>query len=144
MTRAARLMAGLILIVLPTVEYGGQFLLRSLADKSSHYMDNPLREDLFRAGHAHAGVIMLLALVGQVLADHAALPSAVVWLIRLALPLSAMLMSAGFFLSVAPADAARPNGLLTLTYAGGFMQALALLGLAIGLLRSPKGAVNPT
>jgi len=143
MTRAARLMTGLILIVLPTVEYGGQFLLRSLGDKSSHYMDNPLREDLFRAGHAHAGVIMLLALVGQVLADHAALPPPLVWLIRLALPLSAMLMSAGFFLSVAPANATHPSGLLTLTYAGGVLLALALLGLAIGLLRSPNSAANP-
>jgi hypothetical protein len=28
-------------------------------------MDNPLRQDLWRAGHAHAGVWLILALVAQ-------------------------------------------------------------------------------
>jgi hypothetical protein len=29
----------------------------------SHYMDNPLRQNFFRAGHAHAGVFAILSLV---------------------------------------------------------------------------------
>lgn len=74
MTREARIMAGVILITVPTIQYGGLFLLHSLRDRSSHYMDNALRQNFFRAGHAHAGVIVILSLVCQVLADAATLP----------------------------------------------------------------------
>ena len=140
MSRAARLMAGLILITLPTVEFGGQFLLRQLISPNAHYIDNPVREDIFRAGHAHAGVLMVLALICQVLADQATLPPALVWAIRLAVPLSAILMSAGFFFSMPSAAATHPSGVIALTFAGGALLAVALLGLAVGLLRKPKPA----
>jgi len=43
-------------------------------NKSSGYMDNPLRQNFFRAGHAHAGVIVILSLVCQLLAGRAMLP----------------------------------------------------------------------
>ena len=62
MTREARLLSGIILITIPTIQYGGYFLLTSLIDKGSGYMDNPLRQNFFRAGHAHAGVIVILSL----------------------------------------------------------------------------------
>ncbi len=75
MTREARLMAGIILITVPTIQSGGYFLLTSLVNKASGYMDNPLRQNFFRAGHAHAGVIVILSLVCQVLADSAVLPN---------------------------------------------------------------------
>ena len=74
MTREARLMSGIILITVPTIQYGGYFLLTSLMDKGSGYMENPLRQNFFRAGHAHAGVIVILSLVCQILADSAVLP----------------------------------------------------------------------
>jgi hypothetical protein len=74
MTREARLMSGIILITVPTIQYGGYFLLRSLMSKSSGYMENPLRQNFFRAGHAHAGVIVILSLICEMLADSATLP----------------------------------------------------------------------
>jgi hypothetical protein len=74
MTREARMMTGIILITVPTIQYGGYFLLTSLINKGSGYMDNALRQNFFRAGHAHAGVIVILSLVCQMLADGAALP----------------------------------------------------------------------
>jgi hypothetical protein len=37
-------------------------------------MENPLRQNFFRAGHAHAGVIVILSLICQVLADASVLP----------------------------------------------------------------------
>jgi hypothetical protein len=76
MTREARLMSGIILITVPTIQYGGYFLLTSLMNKGSGYMENPLRQNFFRAGHAHAGVIVILSLVCQRLADGAVLPEA--------------------------------------------------------------------
>jgi hypothetical protein len=71
MTREARLMSGAILITVPTIQYGGYFLLTSLMNKSGGYMENPLRQNFFRAGHAHAGVIAILSLVCQILSDAA-------------------------------------------------------------------------
>src|SRR5262245_65376275 len=97
MTREARLISGIILITVPTIQYGGYFLLTSLMNKGSGYMDNALRQNFFRAGHAHAGVIVILSLICQVLADGAVLPAPVLWAIRLGVPLSAILISAGFF-----------------------------------------------
>src|SRR6516162_3466317 len=100
MTREARLMSGIILITVPTIQYGVYFLLTSLMNKSSGYMDNPLRQSFFRAGHAHAGVIVILSLVCQLLADAAALPEPLVWLARVTIPLAAILIPMGFFFAV--------------------------------------------
>jgi hypothetical protein len=91
----------------PTIQYGGYFLLTSLMDKTSGYMDNPLRQNFFRAGHAHAGVIVILSLLCQVLADAATLPASLVWTARIAVPLAAILIPAGFFLSMLRPTAAQ-------------------------------------
>ncbi len=64
MSNESRRLAGILLIVLPTVMYGGVSLL-SLLIGDPEYMDNPLRQDLWRAGHAHAGVWLILALVAR-------------------------------------------------------------------------------
>ena len=137
MTRNARLMAGIILITVPTIQYGGYFLLTSLMDRNSRYMDNALRQNFFRAGHAHAGVIVILSVLCQLLADSAVLPASLVWAIRVALPLSAILISAGFFLSMPSPDASQPNGLVSLIYLGAVLLAVGIVGLGIGLLRTP-------
>ncbi len=52
MTRDARIMSGIILLTVPSIQYGGYFLLTSLRDRGSHNMDNALRQNFFRAGHA--------------------------------------------------------------------------------------------
>src|SRR3981081_423863 len=110
MTREAKMFSGIIPITVPTIQCGGYFLLTSLMDKTSGYMDNPLRQNFFRAGHAHAGVIVILSLVCQVLADEAALPASLLWVARIAVPLAAILIPAGFFLSVLPPPAPQTRG----------------------------------
>jgi hypothetical protein len=140
MTFDARLMCGIILITLPSIQYGGYFLLRSLMDRGSGYMDNPLRQNFFRAGHAHAGVFIILALVCQLLADAVALPVWLVWLARIGVPAAAILLPAGFFISVAAPKATKPNALVSLIYAGAFSLAFSVVTLGIGLLRSLKAA----
>jgi Ni,Fe-hydrogenase I cytochrome b subunit len=137
MTRNARLMAGIILITVPTIQYGGYFLLTSLMDRNGRYMDNALRQNFFRAGHAHAGVIVILSVLCQLLADSAVLPPSLVWFIRVAIPLSAVLISAGFFLSMPSPDASQPNVLVSLIYLGAVLLAVGIVGLGIGLLRTP-------
>jgi hypothetical protein len=136
MTREARLLSGIILLTVPSIQYGGYFLLTSLMDKTSGYMDNPLRQNFFRAGHAHAGVIVILSLVCQVLADAALLPPSLLWAARIAVPLAAILIPAGFFFSMLSPTATQPSGAVGLIYAGAVILAAGVLLLGVGLIRS--------
>jgi hypothetical protein len=136
MTREARLMSGIILITVPTIQYGGYFPLTSLMSKTSGYMENPLRQNFFRAGHAHAGVIVILSLVCQILADSAILPSPLVWLVRIGVPLSAILISAGFFFSMLQPSTAEPGRAIRLIYLGAIILAISVIALGIGLIRT--------
>jgi hypothetical protein len=137
MTHQARMMSGIILITVPTIQYGGYFLLTSLMNKGSGYMDNPFRQNFFRAGHAHAGVIVILSLVCQILADAAVLPTPMLWFVRIGVPLSAILISAGFFFSVLPPTATQASGAVSLIYTGAVILAFSVVTLGIGLLRQP-------
>jgi drug/metabolite transporter superfamily protein YnfA len=130
-------MAGIILLTVPSIQYGGYFLLTSLIDRNSHYMDNALRQNFFRAGHAHAGVFIILSLLCQILADNAALPPWLLWIARIGVPFAAILIPAGFFLSMTSPNASRPNSLIALIYVGIALLAASVVILAVGLLRSP-------
>src|ERR1700691_967520 len=136
MTREARMMSGIILITVPTIQYDGYFLLTSLMNKGSGYMENPLRQNFFRAGHAHAGVIVILSLVCQILADAAVLPIPLLWFVRIGVPLSAILISAGFFFSVLPPTSPQAGEAVSLIYAGALILAVGVVTLGVGLLRS--------
>jgi len=130
-------MAGIILLTVPSIQYGGYFLLTSLIDRNSHYMDNALRQNFFRAGHAHAGVFVILSLLCQILADNAALPPWLLWIARIGVPFTAILIPAGFFLSMTSPNASRPNSLIALIYVGIALLAASVVILGVGLLRSP-------
>src|SRR5260370_16926586 len=134
MTREARLMSGIILITVPTIQYGGYFLLTSLMTKGSDYMESPLRQNFFRAGHAHAGLIVILSLVCQILADGAVLPDPLLWFVRIAVPLSAILISAGFFFLMLPPPATQASGAVALIYPRRRISPVGVFSLAILLL----------
>jgi hypothetical protein len=134
MTYESRLLAGILLIVLPTVMFGGVSIL-SLLVGDPGYMQNPLRQDLWRAGHAHAGVWLVLALVTLRYVDEAELSSAMKWLVRGSIPIAAILVPAAFFLSVLSPDATSPNGLIYLAYVGAVLLAIGVLVLGVGLVR---------
>jgi hypothetical protein len=136
MTREAKMFSGIILITVPTIQYGGYFLLTSLMDKTSGYMDNPLRQNFFRAGHAHAGVFIILSLVCQLLADAAVLPASLLWTARIAVPLAAILIPAGFFFSMLSPATTQPSSAVGLIYAGAVVLAVGVILLGVGLIRS--------
>ena len=129
-------MAGLTLVLVPAIEFGGSFLLTSLIDRESGYLANALRQNFFRAGHAHAGVLTILSLVCQILVDAARLSVLLQWLVRIGAPLSGILMSAGFFYSVLAPGATEPSRAVALIYAGAVLLAVSVLSLGIGLLRA--------
>ncbi|MFH5821460.1 hypothetical protein [Georgenia sp. AZ-5] len=134
MSTASLTTAAILLIALPTVEIGGLALLSMIKRRDPGYMDNPVRQNLFRAGHAHAGVWIVLALVGMLLVDQAALSDGLKMLVRVGFAVAPILMPLGFFLSVVPARADRPNGVISLVYVGGLALALATVTLGVGLL----------
>jgi len=101
MNRDARLMSGILLVTVPTIQYGGYFLLRLFSGRMPGMKPSPLQTSFFRAGHAHAGVLVILSLICQMFVEHAALGSGFAWLVRIGVPLAAILIPLGFFLSVA-------------------------------------------
>jgi hypothetical protein len=118
--------------------FGGTTLLNFLTSNASGYVDNPLRHDLFRAGHAHAGVYLVLSLVMLRYVDEAALGPFWKWLARTGAPIAAILIPAAFFLSVASPQAREPNALINLSYLGAVFLAAAVLTLGVGLIRAAR------
>ncbi len=137
MSPDSRRLAGALLVILPTVMIGGISILTLLINDPA-YMRNPLRQDLWRAGHAHAGVFLVLSLVALRYVDEAELGARSKWLVRLAIPSAAILVPAAFFLSVLSPDATEPNGLIALAYIGAVVLATGVIVLGVGLLRRPR------
>jgi len=135
-SQESRRLAGILLVILPTVLYGGYFLLSQLITPGSGYMENPLRQNLFRAGHAHAGVLLLLSLVALRYVDEANLTEGWKRYVRSSIPSAAILLPAAFFFSVLSPNATAPNGFIYLAYVGAVVLASGLLALGVGLLRT--------
>jgi hypothetical protein len=134
MSPDARLMCGLSLILIPTIVYGG---LTVLGVVSNRLMGTPAPSNLsatqvafYRAGHAHAGVLTLLAMLLQITIDYAAIPSSLVWPVRVSAIAASILVSGGFF-SVAYARSLR-----IVLYTGAVLVAATTLTVGIGLIRS--------
>src|SRR5687768_14414870 len=134
MSEKSRRLAGILLIILPTVIYGGISILNFLISDPA-YIQNPLRQDLFRAGHAHAGVLLILSLVTLRYVDEANLSEKWREIVRHCIPLSAILLPVAFFFSVLSANATEPNSIIYLAYIGAVILAVSLFALGIGLVR---------
>lgn len=134
MSPQSRFMAGILLILMPAVVYGGTSILSLLVGDPA-YADNQLRQDLWRAGHAHAGVLLVLSLVTLRYVDEARLPEVMKSVARHAIPAAAVLLPAAFFLSVLSPEATEPNAMIYLAYAGAVSLAAGLLILGFGLIR---------
>src|SRR5919202_25825 len=126
MSPQSRLVAGIVLIIVPTVEIGGASILTLLIG-DPQYAHNELRQDLWRAGHAHAGVWLVLSLVALRYVDEATLSKRLKWLVRHSIPAAAILLPIAFFLSVTSPDATKPNALIYLAYVGAISLAVGLL-----------------
>jgi drug/metabolite transporter superfamily protein YnfA len=136
MSRESRMLAGLLFVVIPTVMFGGITILSLLVTRAEGYIDNPMRQDLWRAGHAHAGVYLVLSLVMLRYVDEAALSRTWKWVARLGAPIAAILIPAAFFLSVVSPTATSANPLLNLAYPGAAALGLSVITLGVGLIRA--------
>jgi hypothetical protein len=129
-----KLMSGILLITIPTIAYGGTFLLRVLAGRSPVPLTD-FQKSMFRAGHAHAGVLVLLALIAQVLVDTAAFSIGSEWLIRSGFGAAPLFISGGFFAAAGHKNATRPNKSIVLIWIGAAVLSAVLLVLGIRLIQ---------
>ncbi len=127
----ARSTAGVILLTIVAIEFGGTYLLRIVRGRVPM---TEFQRDFARAGHAHAGVLVILALVCLVLADAAGVHGLAAFGAHTALPLAAILMSAGFFLSSAGRGRTQPNRLIAILYVGMASLGFGVIALGVGLL----------
>ncbi len=129
----ARTTAGILLMTIVAVEYGGTFMLAIVRGKVPM---TPFQRSFSRAGHAHAGVLVILALVCQILADAADMDGVQAILGRSGAALAAILMPAGFFFSSMGRGRAEPNRFIALLWVGAVALGAGAVALGIGLLRS--------
>ncbi|MEV4754678.1 hypothetical protein AB0J86_06140 [Micromonospora sp. NPDC049559] len=134
MTTETRITAAILLITVSTIAFGGLSLLMQLVRRIPGYLDNPVRRGLWTAGHAHAGVLVLFALVALLYLDRTDYPGPVLMLIRVLMATAPILMPLGFFLSVVRPSDTRPNRLILLVPAGGVALTAGTLLLGVGLL----------
>jgi hypothetical protein len=127
---------GILLVVYPTVVFGGASLLWHWITRQTSYYDHPLRRSMWRAGHAHAGVLLLLSLVAIQLVDYADLGDGWKQVVRATIPLAALLLPIAFFLSIVRPDATRPTRLVNVAYLGAVSLTVGTLTLGIGLIRA--------
>jgi hypothetical protein len=131
MSDPSRIIAGIMLISIVTIEVGGWYLTRIVRGMVPM---TDFQKAFARAGHAHAGVLVTLGLVGLILVDLNALTGFLAWVGRLGIPLAAILMSGGFFASSAGKDVTQPNKAIWLLWIGAASLAAGALALGIGLL----------
>ena len=128
---ASKSTAGILLITVVGIAYGGTFMLQVVGGKAP---TTEFQKSFFRAGHAHAGVLVILGLLATILVDATDLDGGLRLVARDGVPLAAILMSAGFFLSAIGRDRTTPNRLIVLVWLGALSLTAGVLTLGIGLL----------
>ena len=128
--------AGILLVVYPTVIFGGVSILWLwVTRRHPYYRDNALRQRLWAAGHAHAGVLLILSLVALILVDQTDLAPGWRTFVSWSIPGAAILMPAAFFLSVLKVSAERPAPIINLAYLGAISLTGGMVTLGVGLLQ---------
>jgi len=128
----SRLFPIIVLLSLVTVEYGGWALLGFLTGRGAL---GAFRERFFAAGHAHAGVLLVLSLAYFLYLGRAGYSAGVPWLAGALLLAGVLAQSGGFFVHLALGQEGRSSLGTVLTRAGALLIAAALIMLAIGLIR---------
>ena len=135
LSRAAKLISGITVLAVPTIMYGGLTLLGVVTSGEAGLAPsavelNDTQQALWRAGHAHAGVWVILSLVIQILLDATKLSVFWEWSARLLAPLAAVVFSGGFF------GLAFVSAFSTVLWLGLLMMAASLIITGVGLLRN--------
>jgi hypothetical protein len=118
---------------LVTVEYGGWALL-SFISGGEGLADWQKR--LFRAGHAHAGVLLVLTLVYLLYLPRADFSDRFEWVAGGVLIAGVLAQSGGFFLHLGVGQDGTPSAGTKLTRVGAVLIGASLVALAVGLIQT--------
>jgi hypothetical protein len=118
-------------IALVSVEYGGWALLTFLSGRDGLA---DWQKGFFRAGHAHAGVLLVLSLVYLLYLPRASFSDGLEWVAGGVLLAGVLAQSGGFFLHLGIGQPAKPSAGTKLTRIGALLIGAALLTLAVGLI----------
>lgn len=120
---------------LVTVEYGGWALLSFVSARRGQL--NDFQTQFFRAGHAHAGVLLVLSLVYFLYLDSKTdFAESTQWIVGAILLVGVLAQSGGFFLHFGVGEAARASIGTRLTRSGALLIATALVILAVGIAKA--------
>ncbi len=119
-------------ISLPTVMFGGYSLLRLLA--SGDKMLTPFRETYFRAGHAHAGVLLVLSLLYYSYLAQTTFSGSLKLVACIVLVIGILAQSGGFFLHMGIGKPGSISAGNIVTSVGALLLAFVVLLLAYGLI----------
>ena len=122
-------------IALPTVMFGGYSLLRLLIRGD---VLTPFQVTYFRAGHAHAGVLLLMSLLYYLFLDQTALSTSVKLAACVTLFVGILAQSGGFFLHMIVGQPSQASIGTTVTIVGAVLLAGAVLVLVYGLMTTPR------
>jgi hypothetical protein len=125
-----KVFAVIVLFALPTVVYGGFSLLRLLVAKRL----NDFQATYFRAGHAHAGVLLVLGLVVLDVVDRAGVAAAPFAVIAVLLTVGILAQSGGMFVHMAVGKPGTWSAGNTLTTAGALALAAGLITAAVEVI----------
>ncbi|KAA0022345.1 hypothetical protein [Antrihabitans cavernicola] len=128
-------LGGTVLTVIG-IAFGGTFLLKVLGGKQGA---NDLQKTFFRAGHAHAGVLVTLGLTIGLLTHAAAVGDGWAAAGTITVLAAAIFMPAGFFLSVVGTNPSKPNRLITLLWLGAACLVVGLTISGVGILAAGIG-----
>lgn len=117
-------------IALPTVMYGGYSLLQLLNKTNAM---TPFRLNWFRAGHAHAGVLLLMSLLYYMFMDKTSLSPALKHAGCATLAAGILAQSGGFFIHMFKGQPGRTSIGTTVTTIGAILLTCAIAILVYGL-----------
>ncbi|HYP39651.1 MAG TPA: hypothetical protein VEX13_04755 [Chloroflexia bacterium] len=120
-------------ILLPTVMFGG-YALMGLIVKGS--VLTPLKEVFFRAGHGHAGSLLVLSLVYYQYLGGTGLSDGIQWLACFTVLVGVLAVAGGFFLHMSKAEPQRTSPGIALTSVGALLMSLAIAILVWGVVAS--------
>lgn len=125
-----RLYPILSILALLTVAWGGWALLTYLTGRDGL---TGAQQRFFRAGHAHAGVLIILSLVYFSYLDDTSFSETLQWVAGGVISVGIPLQAGGFFLHLMADDLGSSSAGTRMTRTGGLLIGAALLMLAIGL-----------
>lgn len=127
----AAIVCGIVLLAIIGIAYGGTFLLQVVGGGVAL---TDFQKSYFRAGHAHAGVLVTLGLVVVLLLETAGAGGP--WsLLGYGVLASSILVPGGFFAAAGGRDRTTPNRFVWILWAGVAALVIGLVGAAVALIQ---------